>query len=69
VISVLDKSSEFRERLEHQLKEWTLPKSLVDDVANHLTLLRPLLRGRLGGKEIHFLDKDVSRQSFIELLD
>jgi CRP-like cAMP-binding protein len=34
---VLDKSSEFRERLEHQLTAWGLPKSLVDDLANHLT--------------------------------
>jgi CRP-like cAMP-binding protein len=34
---VLDKSSEFRERLEHQLTAWGLPKSLVEDLANHLT--------------------------------
>src|SRR5216684_1927797 len=37
VFFVLDKSSEFRERLEHQLTAWGLPKSLVDDLANHLT--------------------------------
>jgi len=36
---MLDKSSEFRERLERQLKEWALPKSLADDLANHLTLV------------------------------
>jgi CRP-like cAMP-binding protein len=34
---VLDKSSEFRERLEHQLTAWGLPKGLVDDLAKHLT--------------------------------
>jgi CRP/FNR family cyclic AMP-dependent transcriptional regulator len=36
---MLDKSSEFRERLERQLKEWALPNSLADDLANHLTLV------------------------------
>lgn len=36
---MLDKPSEFRERLESQLKEWALPKSLADDLANHLCLV------------------------------
>jgi CRP/FNR family cyclic AMP-dependent transcriptional regulator len=30
------KPSEFRERLESQLKEWSLPKSIADDLADHL---------------------------------
>ena len=33
---MLNKSSEFRERLENRLEEWALPKSLADDLANHL---------------------------------
>ncbi len=36
---MLDKPSEFRKRLESQLKEWALPKSLADDLANHLCLV------------------------------
>lgn len=36
---MLDKSSEFRERIEPQLEEWGLPKSLANDLANHLTLV------------------------------
>jgi CRP/FNR family transcriptional regulator, cyclic AMP receptor protein len=35
---MLDRSSEFRKRLERQLKEWALPRTLADDLANHLTL-------------------------------
>jgi CRP/FNR family cyclic AMP-dependent transcriptional regulator len=33
---MIDKPSEFRERLESQLKEWSLPKSIADDLADHL---------------------------------
>jgi CRP/FNR family transcriptional regulator, cyclic AMP receptor protein len=33
---MINKPSEFRERLESQLKEWSLPKSIADDLADHL---------------------------------
>ena len=36
VTSVLDKSSECRQRVEYRFKKWALPKSLVDDLAKHL---------------------------------
>lgn len=36
---MLDRSSEFHQRLEHQIGEWALPKSLVNDITDHLTLV------------------------------
>jgi CRP-like cAMP-binding protein len=38
-VTYVDRPSEFHERLGHQLREWGLPVSFVDDITNHLTLV------------------------------